>query len=129
FFGQFMSLHLNSGQANAFKCNKTASVLHFQDTSSSTGEPSGRLATPKTRREETAWSPKTSRSNSDAASATFGCSVNSGVAATYTPSLTTCLTRFNEPSCFLVSASTLSAAVYAASRPAFTSRSLPTTPT
>src|SRR5262249_59094496 len=66
-------------------------------TSSSTGEPSGRLATPKTRREETAWSPKTSRSNSDAASATFGCSVNSGVAATDTPSRTTRLTRFNEP--------------------------------
>jgi len=69
-------------------------------TSSSTGEPSGRLATPMTRREETASSPKTSRSNSDAASATLGCSVNSGVAATYTPSLTTRLTRFNEPNCF-----------------------------
>src|SRR6266478_951767 len=55
-------------------------------TSSSIGEPSGRLATPKTRREETVSSPKTSRSSSDAASATFGCSVNSGVAATYTPS-------------------------------------------
>src|SRR5215831_19503633 len=80
-------------------------------TSSSTGEASGRLATPKTRREETASSPKTSRSNSDAASATFGCSVNSGVAATYTPSLTTRLTRFNEPNCFLVRASALSVAV------------------
>src|SRR5262249_36201902 len=33
---------------------------------------------------------------SDAASATLGCSVNSAVAATYTPSLTTWLTRFNE---------------------------------
>jgi len=30
----------------------------------------------------------------------------------YTPSLTTRLTRFNEPTCFFVSASTLSAAVY-----------------
>ena len=50
--------------------------------------------------------PRTSQSNSDAASATFGCSVNSGVAATYTPSLTTWLTRFNEPNCFFVSAST-----------------------
>src|SRR5215831_11318688 len=69
-------------------------------TSNSTGEPSGRLATPKTRREEAVWAPKTSRSSSDAASATFGCSVNSGVAATYTPSLTTRLTRFNEPNCF-----------------------------
>jgi hypothetical protein len=49
--------------------------------------------------------------------------VNAGVAAMYTPSLTTWLTRFNEPNCFFVSASTLSAAVYAASRPAFTSRS------
>src|SRR5207248_5529526 len=98
-------------------------------TSSSTGEPSGRLATPKTSREETASSPKRSRSNSDAASAIFGCSVNSGVAATYTPSLTTRLTRFSEPSCFLVSASALSAAVVAACRPAFTSRSLPTMPT
>ena len=64
-------------------------------TSSSTGEPSGRLATPKTRRDEMVSPPRTSRSNSDAASATFGCSVNSGVAATYTPSLTTWLTRFN----------------------------------
>ena len=54
-------------------------------TSSSTGESRGRLATPKTSREETVSSPKTSRSNSDAASATLGCSVNSGVAATYTP--------------------------------------------
>src|SRR5262249_33286040 len=50
-------------------------------TSSSTGEPSGRLATPKTRREEMASSPETSRNSSDAASATFGCSVKSGVAA------------------------------------------------
>src|SRR5262249_36603701 len=98
-------------------------------TSSSTGEPSGRLATPKTRREERVWSPKTSRSNSDAASATLGCSVNSGVAATYTPSLTMWLTRFNEPNSFFVRASKLSAAECAASRPAFTSRSLPTTPT
>src|SRR5262249_8906812 len=97
-------------------------------TSSSTGEPSGRLATPKTRREEMVASPKTSRSSSDTASATFGCSVSSGVAAIYTPSRTTRLTRFNEPSCFLVSASALSAAVYAASRPAFTSSSLPTMP-
>src|SRR6516165_7112875 len=31
-------------------------------TSSSTGEPSGRLATPKTRREETVWSPKRPKS-------------------------------------------------------------------
>src|SRR5436309_370404 len=62
-------------------------------TSSSTGEPSGRLATPMTRREETVSSPRTSRSNSDAASAIFGCSVNSGVAATDTPSRTTRLTR------------------------------------
>src|ERR1700689_4665385 len=51
-------------------------------TSSSTGEPSGRLATPKTRRDEIVPSPKTSRSSSDAASATLGWSVNSGVAAT-----------------------------------------------
>src|SRR5262249_2628671 len=98
-------------------------------TPSSTGDPSGRLATPKTRREATVCSPNTSRSNSDAASATFGCSVNSGVAAMYTPSLATRPTRFNEPSCFFVSASTLSAAVCAASWPAFTSRSLPTMPT
>src|SRR5262245_36680058 len=51
-------------------------------TSNSTGEPSARLPTPKTSREETYGSPKTSRNSSDAASATFGCSVNSGVAAT-----------------------------------------------
>ena len=79
-----------------------SSRLHFQMTSSSTGEPSGRLATPITRRDEIVSSPKTSRSNSDAASATFACSVNSGVAATYTPSLTTRLTRFSEPNCFFV---------------------------
>jgi len=36
----------------------------------------GRLATPKTRREEMVSSPKTSRSNSDAASATFGLGAN-----------------------------------------------------
>ena len=51
------------------------------------------------------------------------------VAAMYAPSLTMHLTRFNELTCFFVSASTLSAAVYAAFRLAFTSRSLPTTPT
>jgi hypothetical protein len=65
-------------------------------TSSATGEPSGRLATPKTRREATVISPKTSRSSSEAASATLECSVKSGVAAMYTPSLTTRLTRLSE---------------------------------
>jgi hypothetical protein len=39
-------------------------------TASSTGVPSGRLATPKTRRDDTLSGPKTSRSSSDAPSAT-----------------------------------------------------------
>lgn len=86
------------------------SIFTASMTSNSTGESRGRLATPKTRREEMVWSPETSRSNSDAASATFGCPVNAGVAAMYTPSLTTWFTRFNAPHCFFVSASTLSAA-------------------
>ncbi len=53
---------------------------------------------------------------------------NSVVAAMYTPSRTTRLTRFNEPSCFLASAISLRTAVRAAARAAFVSRSLPTMP-
>ena len=52
------------------------SIFTSKMTSSSTGEPSGRLATPKTSREETASSPKMSRSSSDAASATVGALAN-----------------------------------------------------
>src|ERR1700730_19281026 len=47
--------------------------------SSTTHTPTGRLAMPKTRRVDVLSTPNTLTSNSDAASATFGCSRNSGV--------------------------------------------------
>ena len=46
-------------------------ALTSRITSSSTGEPSGRLATPITSRDETVCSPRISRNKSDAPSATF----------------------------------------------------------
>ena len=52
----------------------------------------------------------------------------SGVAATFTPSRTTCLTRLRDPNCFLISASAFNAAICAASRPAFTSSVFPMIP-
>src|SRR5499427_4695766 len=60
--------------------------------SSSTGVPSGRLATPYTRRLGFLSLPKTSCSNSEAPSATFGRSRTSPEVATATPSRTIRLT-------------------------------------
>src|SRR5882757_3415302 len=57
--------------------------------SSTTHVPIGRLAMPKTRRVDVLSAPNTLTSNSDAASATFGCSRNSGVVASETPRRTT----------------------------------------
>src|SRR5499433_4142806 len=56
--------------------------------SSSTGVPSGRLATPYTRRLGFLSLPKTFWSSSEAPSATFGCSRTSPEVATDTPSRT-----------------------------------------
>src|SRR4029077_13531908 len=65
---------------------------HYADTSkinsSSTGTPSGRLATPYTSRLGFLSFPKTSCSNSEAPSAIFGCSRTSPEVATNTPSRT-----------------------------------------
>ena len=58
----------------------------------------------------------------------LGCSVNSGVAAMYTPSLTMRRTRLSEPSCFFARAIALSAAMDAALRPSSMSRFLPAIP-
>ena len=75
-------------------------------TSSSTGTPSGKLATPKTRRLEILSSPKTSLSSSDAASATRGCSRTSPSVAIDTPSRTTLDTRSSVPKCLRATART-----------------------
>jgi hypothetical protein len=67
--------------------------------SSSTGVPSGRLATPYTRRLGFLSLPKTSCSNSEAPSATFGCSRTSPTVATDTPSRTIRVTLSSDPKC------------------------------
>src|SRR5262249_3025621 len=60
--------------------------------SSSTGTPSGRFATPSTMRAGILPAPNTSRKTSDAPSAIFGCSVQPSAVAIYTLSLTTRVT-------------------------------------
>ena len=91
--------------------------------SSSTGVPSGRLATPNTRRLGFLSFPKTSWSNSEAPSATFGCSRTSPEVATYTPSRTILVTLSSDPRCCRATARALRAARCAAARPASASYS------
>src|SRR5215471_1852708 len=67
--------------------------------SSSTGVPSGRLATPYTRRQGFLSLPKTSCSNSEAASATFVFLRISSDVATDTPSRTSRVTLSSDPRC------------------------------
>src|SRR5216684_7914029 len=97
-------------------------------TSNSTAVPSGRLATPYTRRQGFLSFPKTSCNNSEAASATFGCSRTSPEVATETPSRTIRATLSSDPKCCRATVRTLSAARWAALRPASTSSSAPTRP-
>src|SRR5207302_3985029 len=79
-------------------------------TSSSTGAPSGRLATPYTKRQGFLSFPKTSCSNSEAPSATFGCSRTSPEVATATPSRTIRVNLSSDPKCSRATARALSAA-------------------
>ena len=69
--------------------------------SSTTHTPTGRLAMPKTRRVDVLSAPNTLTSNSDAASATFGCSRNSGAVTSETPRRTTRATLSSDPKCSL----------------------------
>src|SRR6202023_2024138 len=69
--------------------------------SSSTHAPTGRLAMPRTRRVDALSAPNTLTSNSDAASATLGCSRKSGVVTSETPRRTTRVTLSSEPKCSL----------------------------
>src|SRR4029453_2842269 len=78
-------------------------------TSSSTGEPSGTLATPNTSAKRRLFAEDISN-HLRSRIGDLRVLSDSGVAATYTTSLTTWLTRCNEPNCFSVSASILSAA-------------------
>jgi hypothetical protein len=66
--------------------------------SSSTGVPRGRLATPYTSRDGFLSFPKTSCSSSEAPSATFGCSRTSPEVATDAASLTIRVTETQQPS-------------------------------
>src|ERR1700756_3152851 len=97
--------------------------------SSSTGTPSGRLATPYTKRHGFLSFPKTSCSNAEAPSAIFGCSRTSPEVATYTLNLTVRVTLSSDPKCFRATARPLSAARRAARCPASRSSSAPTRPT
>src|SRR5580700_1081950 len=96
--------------------------------SSSTGTPSGRLATPYTRRHGFLSFPKTSCSNSEAPSAIFACSRTSPTVATDTPSRTIRVTLSSDPKYSRATARALSAARRAALNPVCTSSSAPTRP-
>jgi hypothetical protein len=60
---------------------------------------------PNTRRVDVLSAPNTLTNNSDAASATFGCSRNLGVVTSDTPRRTTRVTLSSDPKCSLASAS------------------------
>jgi len=64
-------------QMNPISVKRTAQLPISKMLSSTTHTPTGRLAIPKTRRVDVLSAPNTLTSNSDAASATFGCSRNS----------------------------------------------------
>src|SRR6202043_470293 len=100
-----------SDQKEYRRVPRDCSDVHQADTSritsSSTGTPSGRLATPYTRRQGLLSFPKTSCSNSEAASAIFGCSRTSPEVATDTPRRTTRLTLSSDPKCCRATARTL----------------------
>src|SRR5882757_6105589 len=87
----------------AGRCSWASDQLRYvatsKMTSNSTGVPRGRLATPYTRRQGLLSFPKTSLSNSEAASATFGCSRTSPEVATDTPSRTIRVTLSSDPKC------------------------------
>jgi len=72
--------------------------------------PSGRLATPYTKRQGLLSLPKTSCSNCEGASAIFGWSRTSPEVATDTPSRTMRVTASSEPKCWRATARALSAA-------------------
>src|SRR6267378_5863679 len=96
--------------------------------SRTTQTPTGRLAMPKTRRVDVLSVPNTLTSNSEAASATFGCSRNSGVVTSDTPRRTTRVTLSSDPKCSLASASAFNAARRLARRPSSTLNSAPIRP-
>ena len=82
----------------------------------------------RARRVDVLSTPNTSTSNSDAASATFGCSRNSGVAASEIPRRTTRVTLSSDPKCSLAIASAFNAARRVARRPSSTLNSAPICP-
>ena len=96
--------------------------------SSTTQTPTGRLAMPKTRRVDVLSAPNTLTSKSDAASATLGCSRNSGVVTSDTPRRTTRVTLSSDPKCSLASARAFNPARRVARRPSSMLNSAPMRP-
>jgi hypothetical protein len=83
---------------------------------------------PKTRRVDVLSAPNTLTISSDAASATFGCSRNSGVVAGEIPRRTTRVTLSSDPKYSLASARAFNAARRVARRPSSMLNSAPMRP-
>src|SRR6266481_638333 len=127
----FLSLSLVrqlSGSAVNFEKRGLCYPATSKMISSSTGVPSGRLATPYTKRQGFFSLPKTSCSNSEAPSAIFGCSRKSPEVAMDPLNLTVRVNLSSDPKCCRATARPFSAARRAAWRPASTSSSAPTRP-